>query len=398
MLGLDASDAALDAGSGAVGRLDRPSAIAARWRRVQDFFLPGAFLAAIAVVLALTNWTGPESAVAELENRNPAPLPPAPRSIGELADYPQRFGAFFADRFGLRRELVGLRARLALEPLQQSPSPMVIVGRHGWLFYAGNSSLENWLHRLPFSPAELEQWTARLAERERWFAAHGIAYLFVVAPDKQTIYPEYMPRYLRSDAGTTRLDQLSAQLAGDARWFDLRPTLREAKAGSLVYFRTDTHWNGRGAYAAYRAIMERLRLPALTRSDAVLRQVSHPTDLARMSGIAATEPDAVLPPACAVARPTTFDAARLAPVRPGPVEPAFKVPATDCAGGHGRLLIFHDSFALPMSRYLSETFARAVFVWRRPTLAQIQAMVAAEQPTVVIEQRVERFLTEPLDP
>ena len=44
----------------------------------------------------------------------------------------------------------------------------------------------------------------------------------------------------------------------------------------------------------------------------------------------------------------------------------------------------------------TESFARVVFVWREPTLEQMQAMVAVEHPTVVIEQRVERYLTLPL--
>jgi hypothetical protein len=144
--------------------------------------------------------------------------------------------------------------------------------------------------------------------------------------------------------------------------------------------------------------MARLALPARERYESTFRQVSQATDLARMSGIAASELNTVPPADCAVASPTNFDAGRLSPLRQQPVEPLFKIAATNCATGHGRLLIFHDSFTLPMSPYLSETFARVVYAWRRPTLAQIQAMVAAEHPTVVIEQRVERFLTEPLNP
>jgi hypothetical protein len=51
-----------------------------------------------------------------------------------------------------------------------------------------------------------------------------------------------------------------------------------------------------------------------------------------------------------------------------------------------------------MSPYLSDSFARAVYVWREPSLAQMQAMVAVEHPTVVIEERVERYLIIPLRP
>jgi alginate O-acetyltransferase complex protein AlgJ len=373
----------------------RGSAVVARWRHVQDFVLPGCLAAMIGIVLALTNWTGPDSTVTALENRAPAPLPPAPRSLAAIAHYPQRFGDFFADRFGLRRQMVALRA-LALEALGQSPSPLVLLGRRGWLFFAGDGSLEAWMHRAPLSAAELEQWATRLGERERWFAAHGIAYLFVVAPDKHTVYPEYLPRYLRPGPGATRLDQLRRRLTGDPHWLDLRAAVQAAKPAGQVYFLGDTHWNDFGAYTGYRAIMQRLGLPALARPPASLQQVRHVVDLARMFGLAASEPDTLPPLACAVARPIKPDADGPAPPGPAPTEPVLR--ATTCAGGRGRLLVFHDSFVPPMSAYLSDSFARAVYVWRRPTLAEMQRMAAAEHPTVVIEERVERFLNQPLDP
>jgi hypothetical protein len=40
---------------------------------------------------------------------------------------------------------------------------------------------------------------------------------------------------------------------------DLRPALRDAKSSSLVYYKTDSHWNTRGAYAAYREILRVLK-------------------------------------------------------------------------------------------------------------------------------------------
>lgn len=367
--------------------------------RLQDILLPGLFLAAIGLVLLCTDWTGRESGVAELENRNPAQLPALPRSLKELATYPQRFGVFFADHFGLRREMVDLRGRIELRFLHESLSPVVVVGSHKWLFYAGDRSIENYRHQVPLSAAELEEWARRIEERRAWFAAHGITYLFVVAPDKQSIYPEYMPGWLAPPPGDTRLDQLSKRLAGSAAWLDLRAPLRAAKGAERLYLRADTHWNDRGAYEGYRAIMQRLGLPLLPRDESQLVRFSQPDDLARMSGVAAAEAQTGFTNTCAVPEPPTFDAALLdldQPVRNG--QPAEKVPATRCPTGRERLLIFHDSFAETLSPYLSDSFARAVYVWRQPSLRQMHAMVAVEHPTVVIEERVERYLILPLWP
>jgi hypothetical protein len=85
--------------------------------------------------------------------------------------------------------------------------------------------------------------------------------LFVIAPDKQTIYPEMMPPYL-SPNGRTRADQLIAYLHdthSPANIIDLRPVLTAAKREGLIYFPQDSHWNGRGYFAAYREISRQLR-------------------------------------------------------------------------------------------------------------------------------------------
>ena len=360
--------------------------------------LPAFFLAAISLVLAFTDWTGRESGVAEMENRTPAQRPAMPDSLKDLATYPQRFGLFFADHFGLRREMVDLRGRSELRFLHKSPSPDVVVGSHGWLFYAGDRSIENYRHQLPLSAAELDEWARRIEERQAWFAARGITYLFVVAPDKESIYPEYMPRSLAPRPGDRRLDELSKRLAGNTAWLDLRAELRSAKSAERLYLRADTHWNDRGAYEGYRAIMQRLGLPLLPRDESQLGRVRQLDDLARMSGVTAMEPNTAFASTCAVPEPAIFDAAILDRDQPQRHEPAYTVPATRCPTRNERLLIFQDSFGAPMSSYLSDSFARVIYVWRQPSLGQMQAMVAVEHPTAVIEERVERFLINPLRP
>ncbi len=171
--------------------------LAARARiALRDVLLPGLFLLAIGLVLLRTDWSGRHNLVAVLEDREPAARPATPHSLQELASYPRRFGAFFADHFGFRREMVDARGRLVIGLLKKSPSPKVVVGRGDWLFYTGDRSLENRLHQIPLSAASLDQWATRIEQRKRWLAARGIRYLFVVAPDKQSIYPEYLPRSL----------------------------------------------------------------------------------------------------------------------------------------------------------------------------------------------------------
>ena len=350
------------------------------------------------MVLLLTDWTGARTEVVEWEDREPAGWPETPRSLADLASFPARFSAFFSDHFGLRGEMARLRGRIALRLQHKSISPEVMLGSQGWMFYTGDRSVENHLHQLPLSAAELDAWAKLLQERDDWFAERGIAYLFVVAPDKQSIYPEYLPTELAPGPGQTRLDQLTRRMAGAEWWLDLRANLLIAKREGQLYFKGDSHWNDLGAYRSYRAIMARLGLPALTR-DEPRPEPSEIGDLARLSGLAEAEPYAPIRATCAVPQPAAMDAAALD--RYGPRMPEvhpYNVPATRCTSGRERLLMFHDSFGAMMAPYLSESFARAVYVLREPSLAQMQAMVAVEHPTVVIEERVERYLLLPLSP
>jgi alginate O-acetyltransferase complex protein AlgJ len=70
-----------------------------------------------------------------------------------------------------------------------------------------------------------------------------------------------MPNQIEVIGKQSRMDQLLAyqRLHGKAQILDFRPALLEASKEHLVYYKTDTHWNSYGAYAAYVEIMAALQ-------------------------------------------------------------------------------------------------------------------------------------------
>ena len=105
-----------------------------------------------------------------------------------------------------------------------SPSPKVIFGAEGWLYY-GESDIPYFRNVKPLSTANsFGAWQKRLEEREQWLADRGIPYLIVFAPLKSTIYPENMPRAYNRIGTESRLDQLMAHLKAHSnlRVVDLR--------------------------------------------------------------------------------------------------------------------------------------------------------------------------------
>jgi hypothetical protein len=358
-----------------------------------DLLLPALFLTTIATVCATTDWRGRSNWVAELEMRPPALMPGRPHSREALESWLDRFGKFFTDHFGLRQTLVDWEGRIQIGLLRRSPSPQVLVGDHGFLFYTGQRSFEDHRHLDQFTEAELDHWAAGLKERHDWLAARGTPYLFVIGPNKNSVYAENVPSTVHVQSGRPRVQQIQQRI-GDAPYFlDLTLTLRAARDKGMLYFRKDSHWNDLGAQTAFRAIMERLNLP-LPAGVGDEPKIEHPDyipDLSRLSGVSIREPATGRTPICGRAKPTSTDSAMY-----GPGDPAYAYPATDCEKAQGELLIFHDSFAGAMVPYLADSFRRVVFVRRMPNFEQFKQAVEVEKPSVVIEERVERLLMFPL--
>ena len=216
------------------------------------------FLAAICAPLAV-NLTGVDGGDPQTENR-------------ELATLNEGVFAWFADHFGLRSTLVRLNAEVEYG-LNASPSPSVIRGSDGWLYYGESDAVEDYISRRPLTAQEVEAWRDTVVRSRDWLRARGAAYVFTIAPDKHVIYPEHMPESMHQVGSTRRMDQVLDAVAGSGVAVDVRPAIEAAKSRERVYHLTDSHWNAIGALAAYQPIVAAVRaqnphvLPAWQRSD-----------------------------------------------------------------------------------------------------------------------------------
>ena len=193
----------------------------------------------------------------------------------------------------------------------------------------------------------------------------------ISAPDKQSIYPELAPRRLANAAacrfppGSTA--GLSAGPLGDQRRGPSRATAA-GRATEDVYHRTDSHWNERGAFVAYQQILAGLSawfpdLHALPRSAFRGEARESPGgDLAIMLKLSDRMHDEQLSLSPLVPRlaRTTGEAV--------PMNEKFRLPhlkpmvMEHPQGGGRRALVIHDSFGQPLEPFLSEHFARTVYV------------------------------------
>jgi len=146
--------------------------------------------------------------------------------------------------------------------LRYSQSNMVVIGKDGWLYVDADDSMADYRGLVPYSGSHLS-YILNIVKSERdYLRARGIPLLLVVAPNKESVYPEYLPDSIKKLGTETRLDQIEAYFKSnsDIQILDLRQVLIEAKNDKQVYRKTDSHWNSYGAYLAYCEIMKAIGL------------------------------------------------------------------------------------------------------------------------------------------
>ncbi|RYF03506.1 MAG: hypothetical protein EOO40_12150, partial [Deltaproteobacteria bacterium] len=302
------------------------------------------------------------------------------------------------EHFGGRHRARLLHRLLQLHLFKISPSPMVSLGRGGWL-HLYMPAEQACIKRLqPFSWAQLESWRVGLESQQAFLAQRGIAFFFLLAPDKHTIYPQTLRPGVLGMA-PSRADQLLAHLAQHSSVvvIDPRRALQDAAKRLQVYHQTDSHWNAAGAFVAYEQTMQALKqewpgLQPLTPDDFILEHGAlHPTDLADMIGLGAVErptemrrrgPDAA-----------RFDWSRYAPRRTdlGRLKVAYYESRGHSDAPLGRMVMLGDSFRANLARFVAEHASHGIFV---DGYELDPGLVVRHQPNLVIHQMVERWLHE----
>jgi len=173
--------------------------------------------------------------------------------------YTSGLDRYFNDNFGYRELLITLHSKVLYYFLHTSTSSNVILGKNEFLFY--KQAVDDFRAHTNFSAEALTNLDNTMKKRCDWLKKRGITYIFTVAPNKPSIYPEFLPYWARKSEKMNRYDQLVDLFKGTKAplFIDLRPAMKEAKATRLDFHRTDTHWNDFGAYTAYTTIIEKVR-------------------------------------------------------------------------------------------------------------------------------------------
>src|SRR5205085_3245177 len=223
-------------------------ALLARYRRCWGLVL----LALLAVPMAVQS-TQPAAQSSGDEARMLSPAPAWPRSLDQWLALPRGFDRFFADHFGLRRDLVRLhgRVRYAID----LPSDLrVIIGRDNWLFLNGDGTIEQSTGKV-LREAAIVTFADRAAALHAHLAARSARLVVAIPPNGSTVNRARLPAWAGELPAVTEYDLMMRALAArGVAAVDLRTALIAAASGP-TYRRTDTHWNKLGALVAYNAVV-----------------------------------------------------------------------------------------------------------------------------------------------
>lgn len=281
-----------------------------------------------------------------------APKPPLRAGAGWNWDYLSDLAAWMGDRFAYRQELVSANAALTAALFGESASDSVILGEDGWLYYA--DTLDDYEGAAPMSERELWRAARTLSLAREYARERGAHFLFTVAPNKNTLYPERMPKRYPAARGASNWERLMPLLdQAGVSYCDLRPVLSREK--EPVYYRADSHWDGYGSALACDALVAALGGRSAL-ADERFTAAPHRGDLYEMLYPAGkgTEEGRFLDRARTFSYLGNFRAADDLTIR------------TESGGTMGRLLMFRDSFGNQLHEDLAETFSGATFSRANP--------------------------------
>lgn len=335
------------------------------------------------------------------ENRNLAKSPEWSWDAKIIRSFPGRFESYFDDHFGFRSWLI--RTAKQVEWVYDRTEAGIAIGRDDWLYQGKEADLAN-SHCVQLRDEELRSWQELGRSRQDWLERSGITFIWSLAPNKHTLYPEYFPEAAAPPRNPVcGGDLLSRRLGPEmgVDFIDLRPVLLEAKATHRVYHRTDTHWNQLGAFFGARAILKRVsaRFPQVSEPSLESFEVRKVVDeyggnlssLLSIYGLRFPEERYALAPRDGfVARPTEGTP---------PIDPSWdghRKKRLVMETGRSELptaVMVHDSFGYALMPVIAEHFERIVFLHSSGSLDF--SAIDAESPDLVIALFVEAKLRHP---
>lgn len=325
------------------------------------------------MVIAPTNTT--------TENRRLVSFPEIKKEGKWNQEWLEEAGAYFEDHFAFRPYFVTADSEIMGKIFGVSNMDTVIDGKSGWLYYT--ATREDYLGADPLSERTVYNALHNLSLLKCYVEGSGAKFLFTVAPNKNSLYGEYMPYYAGqkvSDIKNIELLEPGFEKEG-ILYADLFAVFEEQK--ETLYLKRDSHWNQKGAVLAYNTILDSLGKEHDTYETVPsIRTKTEYGDLNRMLYPKSAVPEWNYKYEKEMSYQYVSDFKS--------VEDAWI--QTSNEKGQGSLLMFRDSFGNTLLPLMADVYKDGYFSKNVPY--PIEEYVTEYHPDTVIVEKVERNLSE----
>lgn len=323
------------------------------------------------------------------ENRELAPMPQL--TAENYRTFTEEFTAYFNDHLPFRSALITLNNAIDYFLFGRSPSEFVIAGEDGWLFYSKESDGDPvgcYEGTNLLSEKDLEALVRNCVKQRDCLREQGREFVIFIIPNKERVYSEYMPAQYGQPAEQYRALQIYNYLIENT---DLRVIYplgemmdAKEKAGTEIYYKTDTHWNGVGAYAGASALLRELgiEMPEVDSAEIDIAQSGQTAgDLADMLHLTGLMRSADCE--YSVTGYDTHDCRELA--WDGDVPAGFRAENADPR----TLYVVRDSFGKQLAEYVGSQFDKCYLRHRDSFTAED---LEGGDPDIVVYETAERYV------
>ncbi len=236
------------------------------------------FLIALASPPFTFFFLGPYIDAVNYENRNIEAKPVL--TLKNYVSFPQEYETYYNDNIPFRNQLIQLTSKIDFFLFRQSSNDNVDIGKGGWLFYCNDEDhnpVEQSLGYWHFTQEELRTIAENLVVTKESLNKKGIEFVLFIAPNKETIYGDYLPDYYQVRNNYTSTDQMVDYLRENTDIRVVYPKeelleMRRENPDIVLYHKLDTHWNFAGGYIGANSLARELGIGMPLLSEVTIEQ------------------------------------------------------------------------------------------------------------------------------
>lgn len=277
----------------------------------------------------------------------------------------------------------------SVEPTYMPPrvfNENTIEGRDGWLFFAKEYALEDYLGTNILTDEQMNEYVSGMVRLQNICNAQGKQLYFIIPPNKEIVYSEKMPSYTIMNEyrrGERLVDYIHAN--SDIKLIYPIKELRDAKTEWQPYFRTDTHWTELGAFIGVQSLYSMMGLPVTNLHNLSISQQEYlGGDLVGLGNLNQEDYRGDI----------RYQIQYKPDITVGSIDGSQVVDwiyrANSTSSNQCNVVVIGDSFRLFMSNYMAKDFSNYTHVhWKY--LEEPIAKEAFKNADIIIIESVERF-------